>query len=323
MQPLMELLAALDEAYPTSGDRRYAVDLIGVPAGSINLEGTGKTVWHKVIREVEARDMMKALGAFLMVDGRPHLVPLVEALDEANRAGRGPAAAPSVSHWQGPEDEDNLEKIIGARSSLAPVSYFATGLDRARSVVRISYGDAGSGTGFVIPGNRLVTNNHVLPDADRARGAAAQFNYQKTPDGLDAPIEEMKLDPDGFFRTSKQDDWTVVAFAGEVNAKWGTIPLEAHPVKQGDFVNIIQHPGGGPKQISISANVVAYAGEGRVQYLTDTLPGSSGSPVFDRDWNLVALHHSGGWLKEPNARVKKAFFRNEGIDVARILSGLE
>jgi V8-like Glu-specific endopeptidase len=52
------------------------------------------------------------------------------------------------------------------------------------------------------------------------------------------------------------------------------------------------------------ANAVVLVGEGRVQYLTDTLPGSSGSPVFDADWNVVALHHSGGWLKEPNAASK-------------------
>lgn len=28
-------------------------------------------------------------------------------------------------------------------------------------------------------------------------------------------------------------------------------------------------------------------------YLTDTLPHSSGSPVFNSEWEVVALHHAG------------------------------
>ena len=31
----------------------------------------------------------------------------------------------------------------------------------------------------------------------------------------------------------------------------------------------------------------------RVRYRTNTDPGSSGSPVFTMDWDLVALHHLG------------------------------
>jgi V8-like Glu-specific endopeptidase len=30
-----------------------------------------------------------------------------------------------------------------------------------------------------------------------------------------------------------------------------------------------------------------------LRYTTNTQPGSSGSPVFDFEWNLVALHHLG------------------------------
>ncbi len=67
---------------------------------------------------------------------------------------------------------------------------------------------------------------------------------------------------------------------------------------------------------------MAFVGGGRVQYLTDTLPGSSGSPVFDTDWNLIALHHSGGWLTEPNAATKSTYYRNEGIAIDSIIQDL-
>ena len=83
---------------------------------------------------------------------------------------------------------------------------------------------------------------------------------------------------------------------------------------------IIQHPEGGPKQLSFFHNVVVHVGEGRVQYLTDTQPGSSGSPVFDRGWNVVALHHSGGWFSDPVSRHNQ--LRNQGIHVSVLVRGL-
>ena len=53
-------------------------------------------------------------------------------------------------------------------------------------------------------------------------------------------------------------------------------------------VVIIQHPGGGQKQIAIAHNLVTYFDDNSVQYLTDTMPGSSGSPVFNEAWEVIA-----------------------------------
>jgi hypothetical protein len=133
----------------------------------------------------------------------------------------------------------------------------------------------------------------------------------------------MFLDPDAGFATSPMsggDDWTAVAVKGDTS-QWGYIELTDATVRATEYVNIIQHPGGMPKQIALYHNVVAYADHRRIQYLTDTMPGSSGSPVFDSAWRLVALHHSGGWLTEPTTG--KVFFRNEGIHVRAVVQGLE
>jgi V8-like Glu-specific endopeptidase len=211
---------------------------------------------------------------------------------------------------------------MGQKSTLVPITYLEIGLVRARSVVRVKRQDGRSGTGFITDGNTLITNNHVLPNAEAARSSVIQFNYQQTAGGLNAPIKEARLLPDGFFRTAAQDDWSAVRIDGDISSKWGMLPMARAEIKVGDHVNIIQHPGGGPKQISLFANVVVYVGGGRVQYLTDTLPGSSGSPVFDAQWNLIALHHSGGWLTEPNAASKTTYYRNEGISIDRIIDGL-
>ena len=85
-------------------------------------------------------------------------------------------------------------------------------------------------------------------------------------------------------------------------------------------MNIIQHPGGLPKQISFQNNFVQYADATKVQYLTSTLNGSSGSPVFNDKWEVIAVHHAGGELPEPGTELR--YLRNEGIAIGTILDNL-
>jgi V8-like Glu-specific endopeptidase len=98
-------------------------------------------------------------------------------------------------------------------------------------------------------------------------------------------------------------------------------------VKEHERVNIIQHPEGDPMKAVMTQNyVVRDMSNSRVQYVADTMEGSSGSPVFNRKWEVVALHHS-GTPYPPEAvgeTLKKAWkgrFRvNEGIPMRAILA---
>jgi V8-like Glu-specific endopeptidase len=100
-------------------------------------------------------------------------------------------------------------------------------------------------------------------------------------------------------------------------SSWGALELApAASPKAGDHVTIIQHPQGGPKQIALTANQVVNVYQHWLQYSTDTLPGSSGSPVFNDDWKVVAIHHAGGELVA-NARGDK-MFANQGILLSSI-----
>ena len=91
-------------------------------------------------------------------------------------------------------------------------------------------------------------------------------------------------------------------------------------VRRDNRVNIIQHPLGQPKQISLQNNFVQYVGGNVVQYVTSTLQGSSGSPVFNDAWEVVALHHAGGNISEPTTQQR--YFRNEGTLIESILADL-
>ncbi len=227
--------------------------------------------------------------------------------------------------WKGPPTVDgNLEKIIGKQPTFLPISFLEVGVEKARAVARVVC-PGGLATGFLTRDNLLITNNHVIASPEEAREARIQFNYQETRKGLAAQVAEFSLVPEEGFATSPEeggDDWTAVRVKGDLCGVWGTLDFANTDVQVNDCVNIIQHPGGLPKQIALYHNIVTYVGGGRVQYLTDTLPGSSGSPVFDSRWRVVALHHSGGWLTKPGSDVERVFLRNEGIHAKVILKGL-
>lgn len=60
----------------------------------------------------------------------------------------------------------------------------------------------------------------------------------------------------------------------------------------GDIVSIIQHPKGRRKEIVLFNNRVQKIYKSFLEYEADADLGSSGSPVLNRQWQLVGLHHA-------------------------------
>jgi len=303
---------ALADLYPTIEDSRRVVSCAGIRAAMVKWNNAALVNWFNIIEEAAKSKKEQAILDCALQDYPDH--ELLLALKRNEPPARGPEPK-----WVADDGADHFEKILGAQSTLLPIRFLEIGMQRSRAVARIVLKDGSSGTGFLIPGNWLLTNNHVLPTADKANGAKAEFNYQQTADGLDAAVKSYALDASRY-HTSVENDWTAIGIEPAASVDWGVLPLEPVTTAKDAFVNIIQHPGGGPKQIGLYHNTVAFVGEGRVQYLTDTLPGSSGSPVFDDQWRIVALHHSGGMLREPGT--KSSFYRNEGIAVATVIEDL-
>jgi V8-like Glu-specific endopeptidase len=311
---LRETLARL---YTNPSEARRVAEDAGLDPARIAFDPIPINTWYLILDDAAKRSgMIESIVAIALKDYPDN--------DALQRAAEGvpppPSTAPEPTDWHGPEGRQ-LEKVIGSESALVPISYLELGLTRSRAVAKIRLADGGAGTGFLIPGGTLITNHHVLPDAAVARTAVAMFNYQDTAVGLSAEVDEHALAP-GSFRTSVEHDWSAVQVDGDPQVTWGALDLAAANVKTGDRVNIIQHPGGLQKRVSFYSNVVVFVGGNRVQYLTDTEPGSSGSPVFDKEWNVVALHHSGGWLSEPGQDPNRQYYRNEGILIDAVIAGL-
>jgi endonuclease I/V8-like Glu-specific endopeptidase len=197
-----------------------------------------------------------------------------------------------------------LERIIG-QSDLVGIMYLEMALAVGRSVGRIHIRSAtgrveGFGTGFLVSPRLLATNNHVLSEPRQASSSRVEFNFQDGVDGKPLTSVFFDLDPATLFLTDPELDYTLVAVretarSGESIRDFGYSRLieEKGKVLVGEFVNIIQHPNGEPKQLALRENRVIDMLEHFVHYETDTAPGSSGSPVFNDQWEVVALHHSG------------------------------
>ena len=178
----------------------------------------------------------------------------------------------------------------------------------------------GTGTGFLVSPEVLITNNHVLPSIDFATNSVAEFNYQHDENFVTGPVYRFSLNPDKFFMTNKGLDFTLVSVnptsqSGENLKGIPHIELKTQPgaILEEESVSIIQHPAGPPtnglKSITVRENQVRFLIDDFIQYTTDTNPGSSGSPVFNDQWIVVALHHSG--VRDPND--KHSWIANEGI----------
>jgi len=216
---------------------------------------------------------------------------------------------------------DVHEKLI-EENNLQNISSLEEALSLSDAVALVQIPGRGSASGFLIGVDLLMTNNHVLRSYQEATRARIRFNYQLDIDGLLEDSEYFSARPDIFFYTNPDLDYSIVSVENQPGYKYGTIPIALNPsIRIGDRVSIIQHPSGQPKQVAMVDNEIMYLDNKIVQYLTDTLPGSSGSPVFNEAWELVALHHSGGWIPEPNSN--STHFRNEGIQIKAILKDLK
>ncbi|VDH00336.1 Nuclease precursor [Lysinibacillus sphaericus] len=225
-----------------------------------------------------------------------------------------------------PHDGLAIERIIG-QDDLFPISYLEAGLRAAKSICRIEIRDSvgrvlGHATGFLVSTSLLLTNNHVLEDYETAQYSVAQFNYEVGLDSKERPMKTFHLTPKRLFITNQKLDFTLVSIE-EVSAD-GTnvsdfrfLPLISQTGKGlvGECVSIIQHPSGAPKAVAIRENQIMDVFDDYIHYSTDTMPGSSGSPVFNDEWVVISLHHAG----VPNPKDRAEFIANEGIRISSII----
>lgn len=228
----------------------------------------------------------------------------------------------------------SAERIQGKTADFVGVAFLDLARAAAAAVGRVvTTGLAPVGTGFLISDTLFVTNHHVIGSAEDAAGMQVQFNYEKDYDGGSRPSTIFRFAPEICFYTSAVDDldFTVIAVGERVSGSarlsdFGYCPLSDKGSKHilGECVNVVQHPQGDYKQVVIRENRIVSRLDNVLHYLADTEPGSSGSPVFNDQFEAVALHHWGEPYTQTTDRGRKINRDvNEGIRMSAIVRELQ
>lgn len=244
-----------------------------------------------------------------------------------------------------------LERKIGPDNDILSIEFLEAGLLASKSVGRINGYGTSFGTGFIVGHQVLMTNHHVLSDPKTAENFTFELNVEESKLGKSHKIYEYQLNPERFFLTNKKLDFTLVAIIDDPikeldNFGWHALLRVQGKIRKGDTVNIIQHPEGNNKKIVVHNSYFLHLENDTdldqfCWYSGDTEEGSSGAPVFNNRWEIVALHHKAvpktnrkGEIVDKNGhamsekRVKDkpediAWIANEGIRASRLVKAIE
>lgn len=248
--------------------------------------------------------------------------------------------------------------VVPEHKQLAFGKFNAAAAAVERQVARIAYPVAGGtcyGTGFLVGPSLLLTNHHViepiLNGKSKAENVTVQFDYKEVGDKVQngrlvrlsaewlldssepAP-GDLVVSP-AALPTEEQLDYALLQLAEAAGDEpvgptsdpkaqtRGWIDLAkvaASDPLPGSAVLIVQHPKGNPLSLAMELDGIVGVNENstRIRYRTNTEHGSSGSPVFDIDWNLIALHHIGDPDYSPGH--KPEF--NQGVVIRQIVGRL-
>lgn len=161
----------------------------------------------------------------------------------------------------------------------------------------------GYATGFMVSEELLLTNWHVFKTEESVGDSIIQFDYELDINGNPKNGISYQLSTTIFYGSDKSLDYCLVGVESNdlTNnhhlSEIGFLLLNPIVGKLGDQgverLNLIHHPNGDFKQLSIRENKFDRILPTSIWYKSDTSQGSSGSPVFNDQFQVVALHHMG------------------------------
>ncbi|MPV36379.1 serine protease [Georgenia subflava] len=341
------LLRAAREACPVAGvddPQAAGLAIAADVAGRVAAGGGGSWAWAIGIESAVAlgriddalallRDQAQDAGAFALASLRRQLVrvwelrpdsppgslllPPLEALLLTKQGAELSLTAAAPTSGAG------FEKVFGAEGAQTQ-AWFEDLLRRCRAVARIDGPYARPvGTGFLLrgadlhpalPAVVLVTNAHVVPDAVAPEDAVVTFL------GLGTPLPGLVVRRLLWSSPAGKLDTAVLEIDPPSGVDVNPVatrmpPLGASPPSR---VYVVGHPmGSGAVRVTIRDNDLLDHDDTMVHYRAPTEPGSSGSPVFDDRWRVLAVHHR-GLDAMPRLHGSGVYPANEGVQLGRI-----
>lgn len=355
-----ELETALRDAYADYDDLALTLRRAGWRIQDITAPAPMPQVVLAVIEYVETRDWVHELIAAARA-GNPTNVGLFKVSAAIGLEPGGPRAAP-VPEEALARVSANLERMVDPQRGIADLGSFAAKIQELlHRVCAVELGNEW-GTGFLIGPETVLTNHHVVAKAIEGSfdpsSIRVRFDYQRLRDGVTTnggvvheladdwlvhatPHSTVDLQP---YEETKSPGGTELDYAvlhtrenvggesasGPTEARrgWVVPRIQAYEFPLDTFLMVVQHPCHDPISYDSADDAVmrVNANGTRVHYRINTLGGSSGSPVLDRNLDLVALHHGGepgspDQLLPCHKQLTPATY-NEGIPMAAVQAHL-
>jgi len=194
-----------------------------------------------------------------------------------------------------------------------------------KQVCKIEVNQSLVGTGFLIAPDIVMTNYHVIKDvlSEKNPDVVLRFDYKIENNGdinngtiyklanewliNYSPYSNADFQEDGSVPKDDELDYALL----RVNTKLVDRNYIEFPKITSGFdkyylvdmpLFIVQHPDGEPLKLSFDSIIGLNDNKTRLHYKTYTEGGSSGSPCFNGNWELIALHHC-GWEYKHNGGI--------------------
>lgn len=268
--------------------------------------------------------------------GTPQEPLFQKALDDVERGASG---APAIDTAALPERAEALVH----EDDMVPYGFMSGGVAAASSVAKLMVPRFENGqqvgpqpviylgTGWLIAKDLLITNHHVINARNDGEPAAADGDFQKqamAATGIfDFNDENMAGVPFTVLELLASDaalDYALLRIPPTDRAALRvSTKLVTKAPTQSIAVNVIQHPTGLSKKFGIRNNLVSAATPTELRYFTDTLRGSSGSPVLDDRWTVVALHRAAAYAEDVKFNGRPTAWVNVGTQIHAVVNDIK
>jgi S1-C subfamily serine protease len=315
---------ALDGAFDEGSMSLLVADYFGLSFAKISAPGFGKSFevrLQEVLDTARMEDWLLDLVAAAH-ERRPKNAALASIAEDLGLTLTGPRLDNATGK--------PLEEIVREHAKFINPAVFVERLPRLQGQVCWVDIPGGGGTGFLVGPDLVLTNDHVIAGiragAARPQDVRCRFDYCKAIDGsmptkkapmavglaanwlVDRkPPSDADWDPLLGEADESESDYALIRLeeaVGDLPVGGDTADPEALPrgwidtagdvpaLAKGNQVFLLQHPKGDPLQLTVGTVVEFNHAGTRVRYDANSKDGSSGSPVFDADLKLVALHHA-------------------------------